>query len=216
MAVLLFSTPQKPLEQPGRLIECANCCGFRRQHQRRLGRQHPQQLPNLLQRLYRRRRYVLYSKEHLERPERGRLSVHDRGFRRQCRVGGISKSGSEHHFFSRSSDGGVTILCANRVVNQPFPSSASRRRFAGNINVAWIEGWDGPVQAIFSRSSDGGATFTAPKVISWPSDAGLGLQMALDSKGNISAVWVTQPYGNLYLSHSRDGGATFSRTSIYK
>src|SRR5882762_5367052 len=117
-------------------------------------------------------------------------------------------------FFSRSSDGGVTFSAPIALSTQPSRGPLVAVDSAGNINVVWIEGNNGPVQAIFSRSSDGGATFTAPKVISWPSDANLGLQMALDSKGNISAVWVTQPYGNLYLSHSSDGGATFSRTNI--
>jgi len=117
-------------------------------------------------------------------------------------------------FFSRSSDGGVTFSPPIALSTKPSRGPLVAVDSAGNINVAWIEGNNGPVQVIFSRSSDGGATFTAPKVISWPSEADLGLQMALDSKGNISAVWDTQPYGNLYLSHSSDGGATFSRTSI--
>ena len=117
-------------------------------------------------------------------------------------------------FFSRSSDGGVTFSPPIALSTKPSRGPLVAVDSAGNINVAWIEGNNGPVQVIFSRSSDGGATFTAPKVISWPSEADLGLQMALDSKGNISAVWYTQPYGNVYLSRSSDGGATFSRTTI--
>jgi len=117
-------------------------------------------------------------------------------------------------FFSRSSDGGVTFSAPIALSTKPSRLPLVAVDSAGNINVAWIEGNNGPVQVIFSRSSDGGATFTAPKVISDLYEVLGGLQMALDSKGNISAVWYNQPYGNVYLSRSSDGGATFTRTTI--
>src|SRR5882762_5174706 len=117
-------------------------------------------------------------------------------------------------FFSRSSDGGVTFSAPIALSTKPSRLPLVAVDSAGNINVSWIEGNNGPVQVIFSRSSDGGATFTAPKVISDLYEVIGDLQMALDSKGNISAVWGTGPYENIHLSRSSDGGATFSRTTI--
>src|SRR6266566_1302469 len=116
--------------------------------------------------------------------------------------------------FSRSSDGGATFSTPIAVSSRPSYRPQVAVDSAGNINVAWTEGFNGPVDVVFSRSSDGGATFTAPKVISGLSEAYLGLRIALDSKGNLYAVWDTQPFGNIYLSHSSDGGATFSYTAI--
>ncbi len=116
--------------------------------------------------------------------------------------------------FSRSSDGGATFSTPIAVSSRPSYRPQVAVDSAGNINVAWTEGFNGPVDVVFSRSSDGGATFTAPKVISYLSEVDLGFRMALDSKGNLYAVWDTQPYGNIYLSHSSDGGATFSYTAI--
>ena len=116
--------------------------------------------------------------------------------------------------FSRSSDGGATFSTPIAVSSRPSYRPQVAVDSAGNINVAWTEGFNGPFDVVFSRSSDGGATFTAPKVISYLSEVDLGFRMALDSKGNLYAVWDTQPYGNIYLSHSSDGGATFSYTAI--
>ena len=117
-------------------------------------------------------------------------------------------------FFSRSSDGGATFSTPIAVSTNPSRGPLVAVDFAGNINVAWIEGLDGPFHAAFSRSSDGGATFTAPKQISGLSEVDPGPRMALDSKGNIYVVWYTTPNGNIYLSYSTDGGATFSNTNI--
>jgi hypothetical protein len=117
-------------------------------------------------------------------------------------------------FFSRSSDGGATFSTPIAVSTNPSHGPLVAVDFAGNINVTWIEGLDGPFHAAFSRSSDGGATFTAPKQISGLSEVDPGPRMALDSKGNIYVVWYTTPNGNIYLSYSSDGGATFSNTNI--
>ena len=117
-------------------------------------------------------------------------------------------------FFSRSSDGGATFSTPIAVSTYPSYGPLVAVDFAGNINVAWIEGLDGPFHVGFSRSSDGGATFTAPKQISGTSEVFPGPRMALDSKGNIYVVWYTTPNGNIYLSYSTDGGATFSNTNI--
>src|SRR6266566_4987267 len=122
--------------------------------------------------------------------------------------------GTYQILFTRSSDGGATFSTPIAVSSRPSYRPQVAVDSAGNINVAWTEGFNGPFDVVFSRSSDGGATFTAPKVISYLSEVDLGFRMALDSKGNLYAVWDTQPYGNIYLSHSSDGGATFSYTAI--
>jgi hypothetical protein len=123
---------------------------------------------------------------------------------------GASPSVPRIVFFSRSSDGGATFSTPVAVSTSPSYGPQVAVDSAGNINVAWIQG---QFYGAFSRSSDGGTTFSPPKVISGNSDF-LGLLMALDSKGNIYIVWDTQPYGNIYLSHSSDSGATFSFTNI--
>ncbi len=127
---------------------------------------------------------------------------------------GSPKTAPSIIFFSRSSDGGATFSTPIAVSTNPSDGPLVAVDFAGNINVAWIEGLDGPFHAAFSRSSDGGATFTAPKQISGLSEVDPGPRMALDSNGNIYVVWYTTPYGNIHLSYSTDGGATFSNTNI--
>ena len=115
--------------------------------------------------------------------------------------------------FSRSSDGGATFSPPIALSTSPSGGPQVAVDSAGNINVAWKDGYT-EVDVAFSRSSDGGATFTAPQVISYVMEVDPELHMALDSLGNIYVVWSTQPYGNVYLSHSSNGGATFSYTAI--
>src|SRR5882762_3275508 len=117
-------------------------------------------------------------------------------------------------FFSRSSDGGVTFSAPIALSTKFSFGPQVAVDSAGNINIVWVDGFNN-FDVAFSRSSDGGATFTAPKVISSHiTEAGPDTHMVLDSKGNIYAVWDTQPYGNVYLSRSSDGGATFSDTTL--
>src|SRR2546422_976056 len=115
--------------------------------------------------------------------------------------------------FSRSSDGGATFSTPIALSTRPSGGPQVAVDSAGNINVAWRDGYNN-FDVAFSRSSDGGATFTTPQVISYVMEADPELYMALDSHGNIYVVWDTQPYGNIYLSHSSDGGATFTYTTI--
>src|SRR6266705_3467719 len=125
--------------------------------------------------------------------------------------------GNYQIFFTRSSDGGATFSAPMNISNDPRGAGSPYMAVdsGGNINVAWVSSPTVvPYIISFSRSSDGGATFTTPMVISYLSEVDLGFRMALDSKGNLYAVWDTQPYGNIYLSHSSDGGATFSYTAI--
>jgi len=118
-------------------------------------------------------------------------------------------------FLSRSSDGGATF-------STPVSVSTSGGAFdgqvavdsGGNINAVWCEGLTGNFQVTYSRSVDGGASFAAPKTISTFASDTCKPVMALDPAGNIYVAWDTQPFGDIYVSSSIDGGATFSVTDI--
>ena len=80
----------------------------------------------------------------------------------------------------------------------------------GSIDVAWL----GVGGVFFARSTDGGATFSTTTVALLTSQPP-GLQMGLDSAGNITLFWPafpdnTHPNGSAFLSHSTDAGLTFS------
>jgi hypothetical protein len=83
---------------------------------------------------------------------------------------------------------------------------------SGNIDVVW-EGGFGGVSIWFSHSTDGGATFSPQASIAVLEAASV-LSMALDSSGNISVVYNTVPFGNVFLARSTDGGASFTRTMV--
>jgi hypothetical protein len=79
----------------------------------------------------------------------------------------------------------------------------------GGIDVAWVG-----AGVFFTRSTDGGATFSTTTVIplSFPP---LGVQMGIDTAGNIELLWPTSPDdlhpgGRAFLSRSTDHGMTFS------
>lgn len=80
-----------------------------------------------------------------------------------------------------------------------------------NIDVAW-EGVGGGRGVFFSRSIDGGNSFSTTQVQTGFTGI-YGLQMAVDSSGNINLLWpADDAMGsvNLWFSRSADGGATFT------
>jgi hypothetical protein len=80
-----------------------------------------------------------------------------------------------------------------------------------NIDVAW-EGVGGGRGVFFGRSIDGGNSFSTTQVQTGFTGI-YGLQMAVDSSGNINLLWpADDAMGsvNLWFSRSADGGATFT------
>jgi hypothetical protein len=116
-------------------------------------------------------------------------------------------------FFSRSSDGGATFSTPVSVSNSGEAQDGQVAvDSSGNINVVWCDGY-GEFQVAFSRSVNGGASFSAPNIVSYAGET-CHPAMTLDSKGNIYIAWDLQPYGDIYVGRSSDGGATFSYTDI--
>jgi hypothetical protein len=119
-------------------------------------------------------------------------------------------------FFSRSSDGGTTFSPPQNLSGDlKFPPSLSMALDpSGNINLIWESLPHGNV--FLARSNDGGGTFSnmqvTPYVQTGSSPTPEGPSMAIDSGGNIDAVWMDNNPGNysIFFSRSTDGGASFS------
>jgi hypothetical protein len=84
----------------------------------------------------------------------------------------------------------------------------------GGIDVAWIG-----AGVFIARSLDGGATFATTTVLplSLPPS---GVQMGVDTSGNITLLWPNPPDdthlgGSAFFSRSTDGGMTFSATTEF-
>lgn len=84
----------------------------------------------------------------------------------------------------------------------------------GGIDVAWIG-----AGVFFARSVDGGATFATTTVLplSLPPN---GVQMGVDTPGNITLLWPNPPDdthlgGSAFFSRSTDGGMTFSAATEF-
>ena len=84
----------------------------------------------------------------------------------------------------------------------------------GGIDVAWIG-----AGVFFARSVDGGVTFATTTVLplSLPPN---GVQMGVDTPGNITLLWPNPPDdthlgGSAFFSRSTDGGMTFSAATEF-
>jgi hypothetical protein len=75
----------------------------------------------------------------------------------------------------------------------------------GDVNLAWQNNFPG--DAFFSRSSDGGRTFSTPIDLSNAQVADGAFRIAVDSSGNIFAVWYDFAANVISSTHSTDGGA---------
>ncbi len=117
-------------------------------------------------------------------------------------------------WLAASSDGGATFSMIN-LSNNPGSDGPARARIAldsaGNINVVWVN--QALLQVLFRRSTDGGATFSDPVNLANLSSGFINQpQIAVDTCGNISVAWDqnTNPFFNVLVSRSGDGGSTFS------
>ena len=86
---------------------------------------------------------------------------------------------------------------------------------SGAIDVAWIG-----TGVFFARSTDGGTTFTTTTVLPLGAPPP-GLQMGVDSTGNIVLLWpadpdATHPGGSAFFSRSTDAGMTFSKPTQFQ
>jgi len=124
---------------------------------------------------------------------------------------------SRNILLTRSNDGGTTFSPSVQVTNREPKGNMGYVLMtvdsSGDINILWedfVIAW----QIWFSRSNDCGNTFAAAVPISSSLEFESRLGMAVDSAGNINAVWNTQSRGDVYLSRSVDGGLTFRRMSI--
>src|SRR4030095_8314646 len=117
-------------------------------------------------------------------------------------------------FFVRSTDQGETFsepLDVSKSSGIAFdPEIAIDPSDA--INVVWQDTAPGKSAIMFSRSTDGGKTFSTPKKVSTGTGAAIGDDIATDSLGRLSVVWIDDSTGSrdAYYSRSTDSGATFS------
>jgi len=127
------------------------------------------------------------------------------------------QDGSQYQsvFFSRSNDGGATfsspllLSTINPFGGMPLIGVDP----AGNIDIVW-EGCLSNCQIWFSGSTDGGITFSQQFQTGTVFDARSPLDMAIGPNGDINAVFNTVPWGDVFLSRSSDGGASFTITNV--
>lgn len=114
--------------------------------------------------------------------------------------------------FRSSADGGVTFgdPPSGKVVAIPDGSVGSLRVAAFGDNVYIVFGGPGApggASVTFIRSTDGGAIFESPVAIA---AGGSSPDMAVDGLGNIHVVSGALSTGEIFYTHSIDGGSTFS------
>ena len=117
-------------------------------------------------------------------------------------------------YYSRSNDGGATFSAPLNLSQDGSGAASEAAPLAvdssGNIYVVWQRNAG---QILFTRSSDGGGGFSASQVVSGSLQAQLA-SLALDTAGNINVAFTAaiqgNSYGDIYLTRSADGGATFS------
>ena len=116
--------------------------------------------------------------------------------------------------FSRSSDGGTTFSTPVNLSNSSASSTTPRIALDanGNISIIWGEVMPGVGKNVFfSRSNDAGVSFSLPQNLSAGGNVDTSnlYQMAVDASGNVNVVWSINT-GQILLTRSTDGGATFS------
>jgi hypothetical protein len=141
-----------------------------------------------------------------------------------------------HIYFSRSKDGGKTFSVMHRISDTPGDCLDSDNTLMGALPAVGTGGevyvvWGGPRGVVFDKSADGGWTFGKDVVISetpggWdlpvkglPRHNGLPV-IGVDhspgrDRGSIYVCWIDERHGDpdVFLSASRDGGATWSPPS---
>ena len=130
-------------------------------------------------------------------------------------LGWVDTSRFRSVYFSQSSDRGETftepllLSTINSFGGTPLIGLDS----SGNIDIVW-EGCFTDCQIWFSGSWDGGVTFSQQLQIGTVFDAASPLDMAVGPTGDINVVYNTVPWGNVFLTRSSDGGASFTRTNV--
>jgi hypothetical protein len=138
-----------------------------------------------------------------------------------------SLSGNSTIFFKRSVDGGATFENTMNLSGAKYLGSISIDAVGNNVYVVWYStSTTQQGNAIFfKRSVDGGATFGNTMNLSTTTNSFVSPSMAA-SGNNVYVVWYDQTLGSrpdesrlpretLVLEKSMDGGASFSRSSIF-
>ncbi|HEY6333903.1 MAG TPA: sialidase family protein [Blastocatellia bacterium] len=121
--------------------------------------------------------------------------------------------------FSPMVDASTTadVTLANGVNDSPWIAvdTNASSRFLGNVYVAWTQfpALSGPVLNFFAESTDGGKSFSAPLIISNPSEFPEGTNIAIGPKGDINiAYWSSE--GGIAFTRSTDGGHSFAEPRL--
>ncbi len=113
----------------------------------------------------------------------------------------IPGQGQSDVFFSRSKDGGATFSTKNLSNDTRSAVPQIALDSSANINVVWQDSSPGNSDIFLSRSTDGGATFSTPHNVSNNAGSSGQPQIALDSRGNINAVWEDTTPGPLFAAN---------------
>jgi hypothetical protein len=122
-------------------------------------------------------------------------------------------------FYRRSTDHGLTW--SSPEILFPTTSGSSRAQLevdrAGNLYVAWDEGWDrlmaggtSPQYSIYVHSRDEGLTWSSPTIVSYPSIGNSQLTVGADGQGGVMLVWRNDTLGTYYYMWSTDYGESWS------
>jgi hypothetical protein len=121
-------------------------------------------------------------------------------------------------FYRRSTDHGLTWTSPEILF--PTTSGSGRAQLeidkAGNLYVAWDEGWDrlqggvAPQYSIYIHSRDEGQTWSSPTIVSYPSTGNSQLTVGADGQGGVMLVWRNDTLGTYYYMWSTDYGESWS------
>lgn len=116
--------------------------------------------------------------------------------------------------YSKSVDGGATWSPAVNISNTSSGSDSPSMAInsSGGIHVVWHDYIGGNDETFYSGSSDGGTTWSPVINVSNNYGPSYNPAVAVDSGGNVHAVWNDQASGftQIVYSKSTDGGATWS------
>src|SRR5579864_8326913 len=119
--------------------------------------------------------------------------------------------------FSRSTDGGATFSTPVNLSKSSGFSFNPRIAIggAGSVNVVWEDETPSNTNIMFSHSTNAGATFGTPINLSNDSAESGSPQIAVDTAGDIYAVWEHDSLNlGIFFSRSTDGGVTFSTPAV--
>ncbi len=112
---------------------------------------------------------------------------------------------NEEVYYRKSTDGGTTWTSSKRLTwnpdNSNYPAVAADS--PADLFVVWEDYTPGIAEIYYRKSTDGGASWTPVKRLTWTSGHSLEPASAVDSFGNLHAVWYDRTPGNYEIYYKK-------------